>query len=324
MHDTAVAILNWNGRKLLETYLASVVEFSPQANIYLIDNASSDDSVRYVTTHFPSVKILQLNENFGFAKGYNEGLKKITEAYVVLVNSDVRVTENWLSPMLKKLASTTAVVAVQPKIKSDQLPTHFEYAGAAGGFLDWFAYPFCRGRWQNRLEEDHGQYNQETQIFWGSGACLAIKNDAFMQVGGFDEDYFAHMEEIDLCWRWNALGYEVWYTPNTEVFHFGGGTLNNASPFKTFLNFRNSLYNLLKNAPSNFIFGKILVRMILDGCIALVYLLQLKPGLFLAVLKAHLSFYANAKKMLTKRNIPNPNLRYFKTRSILWRKPTLD
>jgi len=324
MHNTAVAILNWNGRKLLETYLASVVEFSPQANLYLIDNASSDDSVNYVTTHFPNVNIIQLEENFGFAKGYNQGLKTIKETYVVLLNSDVRVTKDWLSPMLDKLASKPSIVAVQPKIKSDKLPTHFEYAGAAGGFLDWFAYPFCRGRWRNTLEEDRGQYDQETQIFWGSGACLAIKNEAFKHLEGFDEDYFAHMEEIDLCWRWNALGFEIWYSPDSEVFHLGGGTLDNASPFKTFLNFRNSLYNLVKNAPSKFIFGKIFSRMLVDGCVALVYLLQLKPHLFWAVLKAHFSFYANAKKMLAKRTIPNPRLKYFKTRSILLGKPTLD
>lgn len=324
MHDTAVAILNWNGKKLLSNYLTSVVQFSPNATIYVIDNASTDQSVNWINLQFPDVKIIHLPENFGFAKGYNQGIQQIKEEYIVLLNNDVRVTENWLSPMIDKLASSPNIVAIQPKIKSDNFPSFFEYAGAAGGYIDWFGYPFCRGRWRNKVEEDLGQYNQETQIFWGSGACLAIKNEAFKQEKGFDEDYFAHMEEIDLCWRWNANGKQVWYTPNTEVFHLGGGTLNNASPFKTFLNFRNSLYNLLKNAPSNFIFGKILVRMILDGCIALVYLLQLKPQLFLAVLKAHFSFYANAKKMLTKRNTPNPALRYFRTRSILWGKPTLN
>lgn len=324
MYKTAVAILNWNGKKLLETYLPSVVNYSEEAAIYVIDNASTDDSVVYIKSQFPTINVIQLSENFGFAKGYNLGLQHIEEEFVVLLNSDVRVTENWLSPLLQKLASSSAIVAVQPKIKSDAAPSQFEYAGAAGGYLDWFAYPFCRGRWRNHVEEDQGQYNKETQIFWGSGACLAIKNEAFKKENGFDEDYFAHMEEIDLCWRWNAIGNEIWFTPASEVFHLGGGTMANSSPLKTFLNFRNSLYNLVKNAPSKFIFGKLFSRMILDGGIALIYLFQLRPQHFLAVLKAHFSFYANAKKMFKKRNIPNPNLAYFKKISVLVSRPTLD
>lgn len=323
MYNTAVAILNWNGKKLLKKYLPSVVNFSKNATIYIIDNASSDDSVDYVKSKFPAVKVILLSENFGFAKGYNKGLQQIHEEFVVLLNNDVRVTENWLSPILYKLGSSPAIVAVQPKIKSDSEPSKFEYAGAAGGYLDWFAYPFCRGRWRNQTEEDHGQYNQETQVFWGSGACLAIKNIAFKKENGFDEDFYAHMEEIDLCWRWNAAGKEIWFTPASEVFHLGGGTMANSSPLKTFLNFRNSLYILVKNAPSKFIFGKLFTRMIIDGGIALIYLFQLRPQHFLAVFKAHFSFYANAKKMFKKRNIPNPNLAYFKKISVLLKQPSL-
>lgn len=320
MNKIAVAILNWNGRSLLERYLTSVVEFSTEASIYVIDNASTDESVNYLKTNFPQVKLISLEENYGFAKGYNEGLKHIEEEYIVLLNSDVRVTENWLKGLKNRLTSNEKIVAVQPKIKSDQQPSHFEYAGAAGGFLDWFAYPYCRGRIRNKVEEDKEQYNTATPIFWGSGACLAVKKSAFKIAGGFDEDYFAHMEEIDLCWRWNAQGNEVWYEPTSEVFHLGGGSLANSSPKKTFLNFRNSLYNLVKNAPSKNIYLHLFLRMILDGIIGIVYLLQLKPKHFIAVLQAHFSFYANAKKMFQKRFIPNIKLKYYACFSVLLKK----
>lgn len=320
MNKIAVAILNWNGRSLLERYLTSVVEFSTEASIYVIDNASTDESVNYLKTNFPQVKLILLEENYGFAKGYNEGLKHIEEEYIVLLNSDVRVTKNWLKGLMNRLTSDEKIVAVQPKVKSDQQPTHFEYAGAAGGFLDWFAYPYCRGRIRNKVEEDKGQYNTATRIFWGSGACLAVKKSAFEIAGGFDEDYFAHMEEIDLCWRWNARGYEVWYVPSSEVFHLGGGSLANSSPKKTFLNFRNSLFNLVKNAPSRNIYLHLFLRMILDGVIGLIYLLQLKPKHFMAVLEAHFSFYRNAKRMFHKRFIPNKKLKYYACFSLLLKK----
>ena len=247
---TAIVILNWNGQKLLEQFLPSVVNFSlDEATIYIADNASTDDSVSYVKTHFPSVKIIKNSQNGGYSKGYNDALKTIDADIYCLLNSDVEVTENWLKPITEAFRNDINTAIIQPKLLDFKEKTKFEYAGAGGGFIDIFGYPYCRGRIFNYLETDHGQFDDETEIFWASGACLFIRSTVYHEVGGLDEDYFAHQEEIDLCWRTQNLGYKVKYVGSSSVYHVGGATLKETNPHKTFLNFRNSLLNVVKNVP---------------------------------------------------------------------------
>lgn len=320
MINTAVVILNWNGLNLLKEFLPSVVKHSSSAKIYLADNASTDASTAWTIENYPQVKIIYLAKNYGYAGGYNQALKEVEEDFCVLLNNDVEVPENWILPLVEVLKNNEKIAAVQPKIKDYKRPKYFEYAGAAGGLVDYFAYPYCRGRMFNQVEKDQGQFEQEEEIFWASGACIALKKSVFEKLSGFDEDYFAHMEEIDLCWRMKNAGFLIYYTPKSEVFHLGGGTLDSLSPRKTFLNFRNSLYNLVKNAPSRNIYLKIVLRLMLDGLAAIYFLLQLKPSYFWAVLKAHFSFYANFKTMKKKRNIPTTPPPYFSLRSIIFKK----
>ena len=243
----AVVILNWNGKDLLNKFLPSIIEYSEGAQIYVADNASTDDSVDFVIQNHPSVKIIQNQVNGGYAKGYNDALKTLSEDIYVLLNSDVEVTPNWLDPIISKFSKDNSIAAAQPKILDYKNKEYFEYAGAAGGYLDKLGYPFCRGRIFNTLEKDNGQYNDTTEIFWASGACLFVRANAFWEAGALDEDYFAHQEEIDLCWRIKAKGGKIIYDGSSEVFHVGGATLDSGSPEKTFYNFRNSLFNLLKN-----------------------------------------------------------------------------
>ncbi|MFW5756155.1 MAG: glycosyltransferase family 2 protein, partial [Tangfeifania sp.] len=245
----AIVILNWNGVKLFDTYLPSVIQNSEQPNVKLIvaDNGSTDNSIEYLRKKFPSVKTIDLKKNYGFAEGYNQALKQVEADIFVLLNSDVEVTPGWLESALKLMEHDDSTVAVQPKILSHKKPHQFEYAGAAGGFIDRFGYPFCRGRILNRLEPDLGQYNKATPVFWASGACMFIKAEAFRKAGGFDGDFWAHMEEIDLCWRLKNQGYRIMYQPARVVFHLGGGTLSYNSPKKVYLNFRNNLFMLYKN-----------------------------------------------------------------------------
>jgi len=298
---TAVVILNWNGKQLLERFLPSVIAYSSEALIYVADNASTDDSISFLKTFYPEIKIIQNKENGGFAKGYNDALKQVNAEIFVLLNSDVEVTQNWLTPVLNHLKKHSEVVAAQPKILDYKNKNHFEYAGAAGGFIDKFGYPFCRGRIFNTIEEDKGQYNDIISIFWASGACFFVKSAAFWEAGGFDEDYFAHQEEIDLCWRFHNKNQKVSYVGTSSVYHLGGATLKNSNPKKTFLNFRNSLFSILKNAPRKQLFYLIFVRMLLDGFAAAQFLLSLQPLHFLAIGKAHFSFYIHFKKIYCKR-----------------------
>src|SRR5690554_5586351 len=251
---TAVVILNWNGKALLEKFLPSVVRFSEGATIYVADNASTDTSVSFIAEHFPSIKIIQNTTNGGYAKGYNDALKNLDEDIFVLLNSDVEVTEKWLDPVIAEFARDETVAAAQPKILDYNNKSHFEYAGAAGGFLDKYGFPFCRGRIINTLEEDKGQYNEVAPIFWASGACLFIRSKAFRKVGGFDEDYFAHQEEIDLCWRLQGKNNKILSVGSSKVYHVGGATLGAGNAQKTFLNFRNSLFNLIKNVSGDAIY----------------------------------------------------------------------
>jgi GT2 family glycosyltransferase len=249
MYNVAVVILNYNGKNWLEQFLPNIIQHStaPHIDIIVADNASTDDSVSFLQAHFPAVKRILLEKNTGYAGGYNNALQQIESDYYVLLNSDVEVTENWIENAIQFMEKDPLMAACQPKLLAYHNKNQFEYAGAAGGFIDKYGYPFCRGRIFDTCETDEGQYNQSGEIFWASGACLFIKANLFHLAGGFDADFFAHMEEIDLCWRLKNLGYKIGYCAESTVYHVGGGTLNKSNPKKTFLNFRNNRKLLRKN-----------------------------------------------------------------------------
>lgn len=313
----AVVILNWNGKKLLETFLPKVIEFSPEATVYVVDNASTDDSIEYVAKYFSAVKIIKNNGNYGFAMGYNVALQNVEEPYYCLLNSDVEVTQNWLQPVLQIFESKNDVAIIQPKILDYKNKKYFEYAGAAGGFIDQYGYPYCRGRIFDAVEEDCGQYNNATPIFWASGACFFVRKDVFRALNGFDQDFFAHQEEIDLCWRAFNKNYTIVYEPNATIYHVGGATLNEGNPQKTFLNFRNSLLMLLKNLPKNKLFSVIFIRLLLDGLAGIQFILKGKFKHCWAIVKAHFYFYHLIAVNLKKRDVlQRPN--YYTTKSIVY------
>ena len=311
--------MNWNGKKLLETFLPSIVNFSSEkAEIFVADNASTDESIFYVKKHFPSVNIIENTINGGYAKGYNDALQAVEANIYCLINSDVEVTENWLSPILEVFDKEKNVAIIQPKILDYKDKYSFEYAGAAGGFIDFFGYPYCRGRVFNSLEKDNHQFDDTTEIFWASGACFFIRSKVFHELKGFDEDYFAHQEEIDLCWRTQNLGFEIKYVGRSTVFHIGGATLQETNPHKTYLNFRNSLLNVVKNVPKKWFLIVVLSRLILDGIAGIKFLLELRPIHTIAILKAHLSFYKNLPLFLKKRQKIIKKQTYFTHISIVW------
>lgn len=314
----AVVILNWNGKDLLQTYLPSVVAHSKEATIYLADNASTDDSVAFVQREFPEVKVILNATNGGYAKGYNEALAHLNEELLVLLNSDVAVTENWLVPVVSAFQKEKNLAAAQPKILDDKNKTHFEYAGAGGGFIDTLGYPYCRGRLFNTLEKDEGQYDDTVSIFWATGACLFIRNTDFKAVGGFDETFFAHQEEVDLCWRLFGLQKEIKYIGSATVYHLGGATLETQNPKKTFYNFRNSLLMLVKNVPGMQWVPLLFFRMVLDGIAAIQFLAQAKPSHFFAVIKAHLNFYVMLPACVSKRREIKKRKAYGAQKSIVW------
>jgi GT2 family glycosyltransferase len=316
MKKIAVVILNWNGEKLLRTFLPSVIQFSQEATIYVADNASSDTSIEVLQNEFPSVKIIRNKGNYGFAKGYNVALKNIEEPYFALVNSDIEVTENWLKPILFTFENSNEIAIIQPKILAFNNKEYFEYAGAAGGFIDKYGFPFCRGRIFETIEKDHSQYNDITEIFWASGACFFIRKELFHKLNGFDEDFFAHQEEIDLCWRAFNEGYKTIYNYESLVYHVGGATLNAGSPQKTFLNFRNSLWMLTKNLPKNKLFPVLFLRLSLDGIATIRFLFQGNFMHIISILKAHFYFYKELFYFLNKRN-KSQKENYFKTKSII-------
>jgi len=303
MIKLAVVILNWNGRKFLEQFLPSIEKNTPNdiAEIWVADNASTDDSIDFLKQNYQNVKILQLDQNYWYAGGYNRALKQIEADYYCLLNSDVEVTENWVEPVLDYFENHPEVAAIQPKIKAYNDKESFEYAGAAGGFMDKYGYTFCRGRIINTIEKDTGQYDDVKEIFWATGACLFIRSKDFLE-NELDEDFYAHMEEIDLCWRLNNLGRKVVYIPTSTVYHVGAGSLSSESPRKLFLNFRNNLFMLYKNLPKGKLFTTIFIRMILDGMSSIVFLFQLKFSYFTAVLKAHIDFYKKIKIFKNKRS----------------------
>lgn len=311
----AVVILNWNGKAHLQSFLPSVVENSVDAIVYLADNCSTDDSIEFVKTNYPEIRIIENPENGGFAKGYNQALAHLEEDYFVLLNSDVEVSKNWIAPVIELLENSEKIVIAQPKIRSYLQKEYFEYAGAAGGFIDYLGYPFCRGRIFQTMEKDNGQYDDRVEIFWATGACMFIKASVFKELNGFDERYFAHMEEIDLCWRAKNIGYQVYYEPNSTVFHLGGGTMQNTNPRKTYLNFRNSLLTLYKNDSSSFRQFKILARLILDGVAFLKLLSDSGTKHAMAILKAHFSFYGMKKIRSEQKSV---NLKGQFQRSIVW------
>lgn len=313
----AVVILNWNGKKLLKQFLPSVIQHSKGADIYIADNASTDDSITFIKTNYPTIKIIQNKNNGGYAKGYNDALKMVDADIFCLLNSDVEVTQNWLNPVIETFKEHKNTAIIQPKILDYNKKEYFEYAGAAGGFIDKYGYPYCRGRIFDTLEKDLGQYNDTTEIFWATGACLFIKSNIFNTLNGFDEHFFAHMEEIDLCWRAKNLGYSIKYVGKSKVYHVGGATLKNTNPKKTYLNFRNSLITLTKNA-NGFVPGKLLIRLILDGVAAIKFLIELKPKHTFAILKGHFSYYYQLKRVLSQRKLIKNKIKYFSRTSIVF------
>ena len=314
----AIVILNWNGEVLLERYLPSVVQHSDSADIYVIDNASSDGSIDFLKAEYPQVKCIRNEGNGGFAKGYNQGLKQVDADIFCLLNSDVEVTEGWLDPIEKSFDQMPDVSIIQPKILDLMRKDHFEYAGAGGGFLDRLGYPFCRGRILQALEKDTGQYDDIREIFWATGACMFIKSKLFWELEGFDEDYFAHQEEVDLCWRAKNEGHKVFYVGTSKVYHLGGSTLSNMNPKKTYLNFRNSLFSIAKNLPRRKAIIIVGIRLLLDGVAAIRFVLQFKPKHCFAIMRAHLSFYRQFHKMYHKREKANFLSKYYLTKSIVW------
>lgn len=304
--NTAVVILNWNGRSFLETFMPSVIKNTPvDVEIIVADNASSDDSIDFLKKNYPSVRIISLDKNYGFAGGYNEALKHVDAPYWVLLNSDMEVSPGWIEPIIALMESDSSIAACQPGIHSFHQPTHFEHAGAAGGFLDRYGYPFCRGRIFNTLEKDTGQYDEPREVFWATGACMFVRASAFNAVGGFDSRFFAHMEEIDLCWRMKNAGMKIMVCPQSKVFHVGGGTLPKSSSRKTFLNFRNSLWLLAKNMPRRSFYFSFLIRIMLDEIAALSFLVSGNPGDFIAVFRAYFAFLGSLRQMRKhSRNLP--------------------
>ena len=303
--------------KLISQFLPSIIANSEEATIYLIDNASTDDSVKLVSQNFPSVTIIKNDFNFGFAKGYNIALEQIEEEYYALVNSDVEVTKDWLKPVISSFDSNNDIGIIQPKILDFKNKEYFEYAGAAGGFIDKYGFPYCRGRIFDTIEKDSGQYNDEAPIFWASGACFFIRKSIYRKLNGFDDDFFAHQEEIDLCWRALNLGFKVRYIPSSVVYHVGGATLNESNPKKTFLNFRNSLLMLTKNLPENKLIPIIFTRLVLDGLAGIHFILQGKFIHCWAIIKAHFHFYHLINKTLKKRNGAKTES-YFHSNSIVY------
>lgn len=321
MNEVAIVILNWNGKHFLEKFLPSVIAHTQGARIIVADNASTDDSLEFLKNNYPSIEIIVNESNGGFAKGYNDALKFVESKFYLLLNSDIEVTENWLLPLIEAMRDTN-LAGCQPKVLSYQHQTMFEHAGAAGGFLDRNYFPFCRGRIFDKFEYDEGQYDSETEVFWATGAAMMIRSDLFHEVGGFDESFFAHMEEIDLCWRLKKRGFAFKAIPNSHIFHVGGGTLPYLSPRKTYLNFRNSLFMIVKNHDGN-LFLKLLHRLVLDGIAGIRFLIRGEWKHLFSVLKAHRDMYKQFSSLLKKRKFIKANSTDFNLTgvykgSILW------
>lgn len=323
--DTAVVILSYNGKKWHELFLSLIVsEASSGYSVVVVDNASTDDTAEYIKTQFPSVELLQLPINKGFAHGYAVALQQIQAKYYVLLSADFEVSHGWFAPLYKAMENNPSIAACQPKIKYWREREKFEYAGAAGGFKDNFGYMFCRGRILDEIETDHNQYDDNIEIFWASGGCLFVRAELYHHVGGLDADFYAHMEEIDLCWRLKNAGYSIAYIGASTVYHVGGSVISYGSPQKLFYNFRNSLILLLKNEPLARLLWLLPLRMCLDGLAGLHLLSQGKRIEFKTVIKAHVHFYRSFGKWLKHRSkaqkilAQHPNKNGIYKGSIIW------
>lgn len=322
MDKLAVVILNYNGEHFLRQFLPSFLSHSDNHPIYVVDNASTDNSVNILKSEFQNVRLITLEDNSGYAGGYNQAIKKIEAEYIALVNSDIETTPNWLAPLISYLDQTPHCAAVQPKIKSYHNKQNFEYAGGSGGYLDSLGYPFCRGRVFDFEEEDQGQYDEIAELFWTSGACFVVRRAEFLHIGGFDTDYFAHMEEIDLCWRLKRKEWSLYSIPESTVYHVGGGTLSATNPRKTYLNFRNGLSLLVKNLPL-IQFWKILIRIGLDWIAVLKFVGEGNGRHALSVVKAHFHFIGNFTRDFRKRQGSFPDLFQSQSKytpSIVWKR----
>lgn len=309
MTRVAIVILNWNGKSFLQQFLPGVIANSPSyAEVIVADNASTDDSVQWLNGNYPAIRIIQNATNGGFAQGYNEALAAVDAEYYVLLNSDIEVTPGWLGPMINLLDSRKDIAACQPKIRAFHQRDEFEYAGAAGGFVDKWGYAFCRGRMFDTYEKDNGQYDDDCEVAWATGACLVIRKSDWINAHGLDADFFAHMEEIDLCWRLRNQGRKIWYVHESVIYHVGGGTLNKTSPRKTYLNFRNNLILLTKNHASRMFALKIFLRMCMDGIAAFRFLFSGDGKHFMAVVKAHFSYWGSLPRTIAKRKALRKNI----------------
>jgi len=318
---TAVVILNWNGKQFLEIFLGIIIARSPEAEIWVADNGSNDDSISFLKSNFADVHILEFDKNYGYTGGYNRAISEIDADYYVLLNSDIEVTEGWLQPLISMMSKDPDVAAIQPKVLSFAEKNRFEYAGASGGFIDILGYPFCRGRFiGQKTEIDNGQYNDSREIFWATGAALMVRGNLFKQYGGLDDNFFAHMEEIDLCWRLKRAGYKIMVEPKSYVYHVGGGTLPVWSPQKTYLNFRNNISMLYKNMPIRK-FGLIyFIRIQTDLLRAFSYLLQFKLKFTNAVIKGHIDFWKNRNNLNRHNEIGHKNVSCIYNGSIVMKK----
>lgn len=299
MGNTAVTvvILNWNGKHWLEKFLPSVLATNYDAmEVLVVDNASTDDSVDFLKSQYPVVRILELDQNYGFAEGNNRALPAVYTPLFVLLNSDVEVDPDWLAPLVERMESNSKIAALQPKIRAYDQKDHFEYAGASGGFIDYLGYPFCRGRIFDHLEKDDGQYETAMPVFWATGACCMIRKTVVDKIGMFEADFFAHMEEIDFCWRAQNMGYEIWVEPKAVVYHVGGGMLPQGNPRKTYLNARNSLACMYRNLPQSKVFSRVFIRLLLDGVWGAKALTSLDFGTIGAIFKAHWHFFFELSK----------------------------
>jgi len=303
MNKASIVILNWNGIQYIKQFLPIVIENSiiPGIEIVLVDNSSTDNSVEYVRANFPFIRIIQLEKNYGFALGYNKSLEQLDSEYYIILNSDVEVSKTWIDPILKYMDTNPDVGACMPKLRWYYDRDSFEYSGAAGGFIDKYGYPFCRGRIFNTVEKDNGQYDNVKDIFWATGACFFVRAQTFRKVGGFDARFFAHMEEIDLCWRMKLNGNKIVFLPFVTVFHVGGGALPKENSHKTYLNFRNNLFLLVKNLPSNRLIKTIILRLLLDYLAAMYYIVNFRLTFFCAIIKAHINFCINLPYLIKYR-----------------------
>lgn len=316
MTQVAIVILNYNGKHYLQQFLPGVLAHSAGYDLWVADNASTDGSLSWLQHHYPEVKTLSITHNKGYAGGYNHALQHIDAEYYILLNSDVEVTVNWIDPVIQHMQSDPSIAACQPKIRAFDLPSHFEYAGAAGGFMDYLGYPFCRGRLFDTREEDKGQYDDTCDVFWATGACLFVRSSAFHGAGGFDERFFAHMEEIDLCWRLINQGYRITFCGLSTVFHVGGGTLHKSNPRKTFLNYRNNLIMLYKNLPKGRRIKTLFFRLVLDGVSSVRFMAAGAWPDIIAIIRAHFAFYGMIRELSSEPRATHRAPLYY--RSVVW------